>query len=306
MRFLFLFLKFTGGFGLDNKLQKVKRVLWIVLILNLVVAALKCITGYLIRSNSMLADGFHSMADGSSNIIGLVGITAALKPVDKDHPYGHKKFETFAALGIAALLLLAIVSILHEAYGRILHPVIPKINLVSFVVMFLTLAVNIWIVRYEKKMGTTFNSDILISDAHHTNSDIYVSLSVIASLVATKLGINWFDTVASLVIAGLIARAGYEIVKHSSSVLCDKAVLDETKIVELALSIDGVIGCHKVRSRGRTDDLQIDLHIEVNPEIVVEQAHKISHQVAEAVGHEIEGVSDVMVHIEPVGDEQET
>jgi cation diffusion facilitator family transporter len=290
---------------LVTNLRKIKRVLWIVLLLNLGVAASKCIVGYFIRSGSMLADGFHSMADGSSNIIGLVGITAALKPVDRDHPYGHKKFETFAALGIAALLLLAIVSILHEAYGRLLHPVIPEINLLGFGVMFFTLAVNIGIVRYERKMGTVLNSDILISDAHHTNSDIYVSISVIASLVATKLGVNWFDTAASLVIAGLIARAGYEIVRHSSSVLCDKAVLEEAKIVELALRIDGVVGCHKVRSRGRTDDLQIDLHIEVNPVIVVEQAHKISHQVAEAVRHEIEGVSDVMVHIEPVGDGRE-
>ncbi|HYH03138.1 MAG TPA: cation diffusion facilitator family transporter, partial [Bacillota bacterium] len=143
-------------------------------------------------------------------------------------------------------------------------------------------------------------SDILISDAYHTSSDIFVSVSVLGTLVAVKFGLVWVDTLAALTIAGFITHAGWEIVNHSLSVLCDKAVLDENQVVATALGVDGVEGCHKVRSRGREDDLKVDLHIEVNPQIAVEKAHDISHQVATAVCREHHGVSDVLVHIEPV------
>jgi cation diffusion facilitator family transporter len=285
---------------LNENLVKVRRVLWIVLFLNLGVAAAKSFMGLLNRSASITADGLHSLADGSSNIIGLIGITAALKPVDRDHPYGHKKFETFASLGVVALLLLAVVGVLHNAWSRFGRQVVPAVNGFSFLVMIFTLVVNFWVFRYENKQGRALHSDLLVSDAYHTLSDVYVSLSVIVTLLAVKFGMVWVDTAVSLVIAGLIARAAWEIIRHSSSVLCDKAVLDVERIVAIALEVGGVRGCHKVRSRGRADDLQVDLHIEVDPQIAVEKAHEISHQVAAAVSKSNEGVADVVVHIEPV------
>lgn len=284
---------------MDTNLKKIRQVLWIVLLLNLAVSLAKSLMGYLTKSNSMMADGFHSLADSSSNVIGLIGIAAAMKPEDQDHPYGHKKFETFAALGIAALLLIAIISILHEAWGRLENPVIPQISIASFIVMLFTLAVNILVVKYEKKQGEILKSDILISDAYHTTSDIYVSVSVIITLVAIKFGLVWLDTLASLVIAGFIAHAAWEIVSRSSSVLCDQAMLDEAQVTQTVIQVAGVEGCHKIRSRGRSDDLKVDLHIQVNPRIAVAQAHEISHLVAEALCREHQGVSDVVVHIEP-------
>jgi len=289
----------------ENNLKQIKFVLWFVLVLNLTVALAKIMVGYLIRSNSMMADGFHSLADGSSNVIGLVGITAAMQPVDADHPYGHKKYETFSALGIAGLLGVAVLGILHEAFQRLANPVVPEVNPASFLVMLVTLGVNIWVVRYEKKRGEELKSDILISDSYHTGSDIYVSLSVIVTLVAVKFGLYFLDTVASLVIAILIAKAGWEIIKHSSSVLCDQAVLDEDRIVELVMTVEGVKGCHKVRSRGRADDLKVDLHIQVDPAIQIEKAHGISHEVVKTVCREIAGVSDVVVHVEPETDKND-
>jgi cation diffusion facilitator family transporter len=291
-----------GGLKMDENLKEIKRVLWVVLLLNIMVALAKVILGSFVKSSSILADGFHSMADGSSNIIGLVGIAIAMRPVDKDHPYGHKKFETFAALGIAGLLALAIAGILHEAYERIVTPVIPKVNGLSFVVMLITLGINLWVVNYENKKGNTLQSDILVSDAYHTRSDIYVSLSVIVTLIAVKFGMIWVDTLASLVIAILIGIAAWEIIQHSSTVLCDKAMLDEEHVVDLAMQVNGVKGCHKVRSRGRQDDLKVDLHIQVDPMTVVQDAHLISHEVAAAVCRQIQGVSDVVVHVEPLGD----
>lgn len=284
---------------MDAKMSKIKRVLWLIFGLNILVSGIKIILGYHTNTNSVLADGFHSLTDGTSNIIGLVGIHAAMAPVDREHPYGHKKFETMASLAIAALLSITVLTILHEAYERMINPVIPEVNLVSFAVMLITLGVNLLVVRYERKQGIALQSDVLISDSYHTGSDILVSLAVIATLIGVKLGWLWLDTVASLVIAALIAGAVWKIVKHAGAILCDRAVLDEERVVKLALEVEGVQGCHKVRSRGRSDDLQIDLHIQVNRDVTVAKAHDISHSVADLVRREIEGVGDVVVHVEP-------
>jgi cation diffusion facilitator family transporter len=288
-----------GGKNVDERMEEIKHVLWIVLLLNVVVAVGKILLGFFTKSNSILADGFHSIADSTSNIIGLVGIAAAMLPVDRDHPYGHKKFETMAALGIAGLLGVTVLTILHEAYERFLNPVVPEVNQYSFLVMTVTMAINIMVVRYEKKQGVVLQSDILLSDSYHTATDILVSLSVILTLVAVKLGWFWMDTVAAIIIAGLIAVAAWKIVKHGSMVLCDQAVLDEEAIIGLAMEVEGVQGCHKVRSRGRRDDLQIDLHIQVDNAATIEEAHQIGHCVADAVRKEYEGVADVVVHVEP-------
>ncbi len=284
---------------MSEKMKQIKHVLWVVLFLNAGVSIAKIILGLSTGSNSVLADGFHSIADSTSNIIGLVGINAAMLPVDRDHPYGHKKFETLAALGIAGLLGVTVLTILHEAYERIINPVTPEVNVLSFIVMLATMGINIMVVRYEKKLGTALQSDILLSDSYHTATDIMVSLSVILTLVAVKLGWFWLDTVAAIIIAVLIAVAAWKIVKQGSTVLCDQAVLDEEAIIGLAMEVAGVQGCHKVRSRGRRDDLQIDLHIQVDCAATIDEAHQIGHLVADAVRHEFEGVSDVVVHVEP-------
>ena len=284
---------------MNEKMKQVKHVLWVVLFLNVIVSVGKIVLGLITKSNSVLADGFHSVADSTSNIIGLVGIAAAMAPVDRDHPYGHKKFETMAALGIAGLLGLTVVTILHEAYERILNPVIPEVNIYSFLVMAVTIVVNIMVVRYEKRQGVALQSDILLSDSYHTATDILVSISVILTLVAVKLGWFWLDTVAAIIIAVMIGIAAWKIIKQGSMVLCDQAILSEEAIIGLAMEVDGVQGCHKVRSRGRQDDLQIDLHIQVDSAATIDEAHQIGHCVADAVRQEFEGVSDVVVHVEP-------
>lgn len=284
---------------MNEKMKQVKRVLWVVLFLNVIVSVGKIVLGLFTKSNSILADGFHSVADSTSNVIGLVGIAVAMTPVDRDHPYGHKKFETMAALGIAGLLGLTVVTILHEAYERILNPVIPEVNIYSFLVMAVTMIINIMVVRYEKKQGVALQSDILLSDSYHTATDILVSLSVILTLVAVKLGWFWLDTVAAVIIAAIIGVAAWKIIKQGSMVLCDQAILSEEAIIGLAMAVDGVQGCHKVRSRGRRDDLQIDLHIQVDSAATIDEAHQIGHSVADAVRQGFEGVSDVVVHVEP-------
>ena len=279
--------------------KQIRRVLVLILVLNWAVALAKIFYGLTSRCVSMTADGFHSLADGASNIIGLIGIHFACQPTDKDHPYGHKKYETFFSLGIAMLLFIVSFNLFKEGFGRINKPVNPQVNLDSFIVMLVTLGVNFWVMNYEHKKGKLLGSDILISDAMHTKADIFTSLSVIIALIVIKLGYPILDPIATILISIFIAHTGYQIVKESSVVLCDTAILDTKKVTDIVLEVKGVRNCHKIRTRGRFDDIHIDLHVQVSPSMHMDEAHKISYAIEGAIKKDIPEVTDVVVHMEP-------
>lgn len=280
--------------------KKIRRILAWILALNWLAALAKIIYGLVTHCESMTADGFHSLSDGASNIIGLIGIYFACQPVDKDHPYGHKKYETFASLGIAVLLFILAFNLTKAAIMRIHNPDLAVVDTLSFIVMLLTLAINIWVTRYEHRKGTELKSDILVSDAMHTKADIFTSVSVIISLIVIKLGFPIIDHITTIIISLFIAHAGYEIVKESQAVLCDTAaILDNAKITKIVLGIKGVKTCHKIRSRGRPDDIHIDLHVQVDRDMHIDNAHKISFAIEKALKDSIPEVTDVVVHLEP-------
>lgn len=278
----------------------VRGVLILVFVLNWVVAAAKILYGLLTHCSSMTADGFHSLSDGASNIIGLVGIRFASQPKDQDHPYGHRKYETLFSMGIGALLVFVCLNLLKGGVARLYRPVTPEIDIQSFVVMTFTLLINIGVMKYENKRGRALQSDILTSDAMHTRADIFTSLSVIVTLVAIKLGFPLMDPIATIMIAIFIGHSALEIFRESSRVLCDTAVIiEEKRIADIVLGIKGVKTYHKIRTRGRPDEIYVDLHVQVNPDMHVAQAHKVSYAIEEAIKKNIPEVADVVVHIEP-------
>lgn len=279
---------------------EVRNVLIYVLALNWLVSVAKLVFGYMINSASMIADGFHSFADGSSNIVGLVGLHFSCKPVDKDHPYGHKKYETFAALVIAMLLFLVCFDILHDSIERIKNPTIPKVNIFSFIVMVITMIINFIVMRYENRSGKRLNSDILVSDSMHTGADFLTSCSVIIALAGARLGLRFIDPIGSIVIGCFIAYAGFKILQESSRILCDTAIVDIAKIENIVMSIEGVMLCHKIRTRGRPDDIHIDLHVLVKDDMHISTAHKLSYNIEDEIKKQIPGVVDVVVHLEPL------
>jgi len=280
--------------------SRIQRILVLTLVLNWGVALIKIFYGLFSRCASITADGFHSLSDGISNIIGLIGIHLACQPKDKDHPYGHKKYETLFSLAIAGLLFWVCFNLLKGGIKRLYHPVLPQIDVISFIIMVLTLAVNIWVMRYEYKKGKLLQSDILVSDSMHTRADIFTSISVIIALVAIKLGYPIVDSIATIIISLFIAWAGLNIAKESSAILCDTApIVDVKKISDIVLGIKGVNTCHKIRTRGRHDDIHLDLHVQVNPDMHIDTAHKISYTIEEELKKNIPEITDVLVHMEP-------
>jgi len=279
--------------------RQIQKVLVATLAANVAVALLKIVVGNRIGSASMAADGFHSLADGASNVVGLIGISLASRPADADHPYGHRKFETLAAVGIAALLFFAAQNVVVEVIGRLKAPVAVDVSWYSFAVMAATLAANLLVARYEYRAGKRLRSEFLVADSYHTKSDIYVSLSVVGTLAAVRFGYPEVDLVTSLVIAALIVRAGYMVLKEAAGVLCDRAIIEPGAVEEAVLSVEGVKACHAVRSRGREDDVSLDLHLEVEGAMTLEEAHALSHQVAARLKERFPEVTDVLVHVEP-------
>jgi cation diffusion facilitator family transporter len=284
---------------MPNRFEKVRKILIIILLLNLFVAISKIAYGIFSNTLSMQADGYHSLFDGVSNIIGIIGIQIASKPPDKNHPYGHSKYETMASIAIAMLLLFVGFEILHSSIDRFITESQPNITSMSFIVMIATITINLFVTTYEHKKGVQLNSEILIADSMHTKSDIYVSLSVILGLIAIEMGYPIIDPFIALIIAIVIVRSGILIIRQSSHTLCDVSRIDDDAICCIVESIEGVIECHKIRTRGGADDIHIDLHVNIHPDMHTDKAHALAHDVEKRLMESFTGVSDVVVHIEP-------
>jgi cation diffusion facilitator family transporter len=283
--------------------REVRKTLAIILVLNWLAALAKLVVGYGIKSASMVADGYHSFADGTSNVIGLFGMRIACQPKDKDHPYGHKKYETFTSIVIALLLFVLCFHIVHDSFERLRIREAPQISLFSFGVLFVTLIVNISVMLYEYRKGKRIGSDVLVSDSLHTRADILTSLSVIFAFIGIKMGYPILDFIAALVIVIFIGRAAVDIMRESSSTLCDTAAIDSREIEKIVLAVEGVKKCHRIRTRGRRDDIYVDLHILMEDRTLLVMAHNLSSKIEEKVKESFSGVSDVVVHVEPLSSE---
>lgn len=278
--------------------QSIRRILIVVLVLNVGVALAKLIVGWLSASISMVADGFHSATDGASNVVGLIGMSIAGRPPDDDHPYGHRKFETLAAIIIGGLLALTAWEVFKSLIERLQQGGEPRATNLTFAVMIATIAINIGVTTWEHRAAVKYKSVILHADAAHTLSDVFASLAVIVSLVAARLGYPQLDLVAALVITVMIGRASFQILRDGGLLLTDTAILPATEIEAVALQVPGVISVHKIRSRRGPRGGHADLHVQVSGDLPLEEAHWIGHQVADRLRDELK-LPDVLVHVEP-------
>ena len=283
-----------------NNTIRVRNVLVIIFLANIMVAALKIIIGGIIKSTSMTADGFHSLSDGSSNIVGLIGIWFASKPVDDEHPYGHSKFEVLAGLFIGLMLIVVGINVIISAFQRFASPKVLSISIESIIALIITLVINIFVSCYEYKKGKTLHSQILITDSMHTRADIFVSTGVLITIIGIRSGLPpIIDPMASLIVAVFIFHAVYEILKENCGVLLDRAVVDSKQVEEVVLEFSEVKDVHKVRSRGTLGEMYIDLHVMIDPETSVEKSHKLIHRIGDRIKEEFNENTQVIVHLEP-------
>jgi cation diffusion facilitator family transporter len=278
----------------------VKRVLWTTLGLNLLVSAAKIAVGTLSGSMSMLADGYHSLIDGINNVVGIVVAGFAYAPPDAGHPYGHRKFETAATLLIGFALLSVAYHVVSEALSSVTRAHLPVVGRLNWIVMGVTLAVNLIVAWYEAREGRRLASAYLIADAAHTRSDIYVTLGVVASFAGARAGLPWVDAVVAAGIAAFIAVMGVQILVGSFHTLTDRAVIPPETLGTLCLSVPGVHSFRDIRTRGGPGAVYVDMVAFVDGTLSLREAHDVADAIEAALMQRHPEIVDVVVHLEPV------
>jgi cation diffusion facilitator family transporter len=284
----------------SSRYSEVSRVLVRVLFLNLIVAVAKIAFGYTSGAISILSDGFHSLTDTGSNIVGLIGVRAAEQPPDEEHPYGHRKYETVAAAAVTVFLFLLVLEVLRNAFNHLTgRSAMPDISAAGFVIMAATVMINLFVVRYESSEAERLHSEVLLADALQTRGDVWTSLAVIAALAGARSGLPILDPIAALVVAGFIGRASVQIAATTTRILSDRIVMSETDIEQVVMSVSGVIGCHHIRTRGSPDHVFLDLHVWLPRNMRLTDAHDLSHVVKDRLMAKYPQIADAVIHIEP-------
>ena len=283
----------------DSHYSHVRRVLWQVLIANLIVTIVKLILGTVTGALAVVADGFHSLVDSSSNLIGLAAIRLAQRPADDRHPYGYRRYETVGALAIGGMLFVAAYEIGKSIIERFSQGGIPELTPLTVGLMALTFPVNLIIYTLEHRAGQRLKSEILLADAAHTRTDLLVTLSVLGSLGGVWLGLPWLDSVVAAGVVLMILRAAYGILRDSAGALTDAVAVDPDQVEHIAQNVSGVLYVHRIRSRGTADSAYVDLHVKVHPGMSTEQAHAVASEVERQLGEQLPNAVDVLVHIEP-------
>jgi cation diffusion facilitator family transporter len=282
----------------DNRTE-VRRVLIITLLLNIFVMGLKALVGYWTGSLSLLADALHSVTDSANNVLGLVAIKFSSPLPDREHPYGHNKFEAVGALGIAAFLGIACFEIVQGAVERILKGGEPvRISPPELWLLLIVLGVNIFVAFYERNVGKRVGSSILIADATHTMSDVWVTISVIGGLIGVWLGYQLLDVLLAFPVALLVFWSGWSVLTENLPWLVDQMAIAPETIHAIAVSVPGVLNCHDIASRGVIGrQVFIEMHLIVDaPD--VETAHNITEEVEKQLEQRFHPVR-ILIHVEP-------
>jgi len=256
--------------------------------------------GYASGAISILSDGFHSLTDAASNVAGLIGVRAAGQPPDADHPYGHRKYETVAAAAVTVFLLLVVIEVLRNAFNHLTgRSLPPEISVASFVVMIVTIAINLAVVAYESREAERLASEVLLADSMQTRGDVWTSLTVIAALVGARAGMPILDPLAALIVAGFIGYSGYQVARATTGILSDRIVIADADLERVVMAVPGVLGCHHIRTRGAADHVFLDLHVWLPPDMRLTDAHNLSHIVKDRVMARYPQIADAVIHIEP-------
>ena len=275
--------------------------LWITLLLNVAVCAIKAAVGFATGSLAVLADALHSLTDGTNNILGLVVSKWAASPPDREHPYGHQKFEALGALGIAAFLGIACFEVVQAAFERLLAdaPRTVAMDVPSLGLLVLVLAVNVFVALYERRAGERLNSPLLLADAHHTFGDIWITLGVLAGAAGLLLfHWQWIDIALAVPVAAAVLWSGWKVLRGNLPWLVDAIAIAPESIQQLAMSVPGVVNCHEVTSRGLIGrQVFVEMHL-VTSAKDVETSHRITEEIERKLEERF-GPVHATIHVEP-------
>ncbi len=282
---------------MERNHRAIERVLIITFVLNGLATVLKLSVGLWTGALSLIADGLDTLFDGLSNVVGIAAVRVGSQPPDEDHPYGHRKYETLAALLIASLLFVTAWELAVSAVERLFSADAPAVNRWSMLALGVGGLIQGLTGWWELRRGRALQSEVLVADARHTITSLYVSGAVLIGLLMVRLGYPWADPVAALLVALAIVKIGVDTVRENIPTLVDQAPIDPERIGAVVAGVAGVESFHRVRSRGAADSVAVDLHIRVDPRLPMQTANAIADEVRRRLLN-LEGVTDVTVHVE--------
>ncbi|ODS50600.1 MAG: cation diffusion facilitator family transporter [Halanaerobium sp. 4-GBenrich] len=286
--------------------QQGKKISIISILSNVLLAVLKISIGFFANSKALIADGFHSVSDMASTIIVMASMKFSETPADKNHPYGHEKAEALGTNILAVILVLTAFFLGRDAVLTIVSGNIAEPGSWALFAAFVSIIVKEILYRFTIKIGEEINSRGLIADAHHHRSDALSSIAALIGIGGAKLGFRFLDPLAGLVVALLILKVGYEIMRDTSYELMDGRP-DKEKINEirdLAAEIEGVIEIHDIKLRSYGPNYIVDLKIVVEDQLSVADGHNIACLVEKKIIKNSDDVKDVMVHVDPLSAHQ--
>ncbi|RKZ44420.1 MAG: cation transporter, partial [Gammaproteobacteria bacterium] len=272
---------------------------------NILMTIFKLIFGIYGQSQALIADGLHSLSDLISDSVVLVAAKYSSLDADADHPYGHGRFETLATVIIGALLILVAAGMLIDAGRRLLEPeLLWHPTGITLIIVALSILLKEALYQYTIYIAKQVRSQILRANAWHHRSDAISSVIVFVGIAGSLVGIHWLDAVAAIGVSFMIAQIGWSLgwgaVRDLVDTGLDKNQVNQIK--KIIKSVDGVQTLHELRTRKMGADALVDVHIMVNPRISVSEGHQIGEMVRTRLTHEIEDVTDVLVHIDPEDD----
>jgi len=279
---------------------------WISIFINLLLTVLQVVAGYFGRSQSLMADGLHSLSDLLADIMVLFANRHGNRHADDKHPYGHARIETAATLILGVALAALGVALLFAAGMRLQHPEqVQPVHPFTFWIALIALAAKEGMFRYMLAVAKRVRSQMLIANAWHARSDAASSLVVVVGISGNLMGYTFLDLVAAAVVGVMIAHMGGKFAMEALSELIDTGLsAEEVEAIRTTLqSTPGVRGLHDLRTRKMADHALVDAHILVDPKISVSEGHFIAESARQAVLRQ-HHVMDVMVHIDPEDDMQ--
>lgn len=284
---------------MTDRSQRDRQVLRVILIegaANTAVLVMKLAVGISTSSLAVLGDAIHSLTDVMNNIVAWIVLRLSSAPADQKHPYGHRKFETLAVFGLAALLVILAFELAAQALRR------EETEIVSgaweLALMFSVLGINIVLSSWQRVWAKRLESDLLLADASHTFADVLTTIVVIAGWQLSAMGYLWLDKICALGVAGLILYLAFGLFRRAIPVLVDQSAIDPVLLVEAIDRIDGVRTVRRVRSRWIGSDRAVDMVVTMDPDQSNHESHQIADQI-EALLEQQFDVSDVSIHVEP-------
>jgi cation diffusion facilitator family transporter len=289
----------------DERSRAASRVTWVSIAVNLLLTTLQIVVGALAHAQSLVADGFHSLADVLADFMVLAANKHSGSPADEDHPYGHERIETLASLALGVVLLLTGSGILYAAIGRLQHlDDLPPVASIALWTAVATIVGKELLFRYMLRVGERLRSPMLVANAWHARADAASSLVVAAGIAGSLMGWRFLDPIAAIVVGLMVMRMGWRFSWEALAELIDTGIPsgERDAIMATILATPGILACHSLRSRRMAHKVLIDARVQVAPRISVSEGHRIAETVHDRVLAAHIDVLDVMVHIDVEAD----